>query len=225
MTAANANALFNYPAKAAFGRVIPKSRIYDHARLTKSSRERFVSQVDRITWAYKLAPETINLPEAPGVAEIQVIQIEQRHEALDTSVLAAIDKAIPTPLVFQLRHQQRERMVAAFKRPSESDKAKWVVGEHFIGPWQPVDAPRQPLPIALNLGALYEQLLRHLIPHPARPGEPLAALLQRVEAIRQQQREQQQLEAQLQREKQFNRKVALHAQLRELTQRIEALTA
>jgi hypothetical protein len=225
MTTADVNALFSYPAKAAFGRVIPKNRIYDHARLTKASRERFVSQVDRITWAYKLAPETINLPEAPGVAEIQVIQIEQRHEALDTSVLAAIDKAIPTPLVFQLRHQQRERMAAAFKRPSESDKAKWVVGEHFIGPWQPVDAPRQPLSIALNLGALYELLLRHLIPHPARPGEPLAALLQRVENIRQQQREQQQLEAQLHREKQFNRKIALHAQLRELTQRIEALTA
>lgn len=172
MTATGASPLFSYPAKAAFGRVIPKSRIYEHGRLAKSLRERFVSQVDRITWAYKLAPETINLPEAPGVAEIQVIEILQRHEALDASVLAAIDKAIPTPLMFQLRHQQRERLAAAYKRPSEADKAKWVVGEHFIGPWQSGDAPRQPLPIALNLGALYEQLLRHLIPHPARAGEP-----------------------------------------------------
>lgn len=225
MTAAAASPLFTYPAKAAFGRVIPKTRIYDHGRLAKSLRECFVSQVDRITWAYKLAPETINLLEAHGVAEIQVIEIVQRHEALDAGVLTAIDKAIPTPLLFQLRYQQQERMAAAHKRPSEADKAKWVVGEHFVGPWQPVEAPRQPLPIALDLGALYEQLLRHLIPHAARPGEALTALLQRVDAIRQQQREQQQLEAQLQREKQFNRKVALHAQLRDITQRIAALTA
>lgn len=217
--------LFVYPANAAFGRVIPKNRIYEQGRIAKSLRERFVSQVDRITWAYKLAPETVNLPSSRGVEEIQIIEIVQRHETLDASVLAAIDKAIPTPLLFQLRHQQLERMAAGYKRPSEADKAKWVVGEHFIGPWQPFDAARQPLPIALDLGALYEQLLRHLIPHPARSGESLTTLLQRVEALRQNQREHQQLDAQLQREKQFNRKVVLHAQLREIMQRIEGLSA
>jgi hypothetical protein len=216
---------YSYPAKASFGRVIPKNRIYEHGRLGKALRERFVAQVDRITWACKLAPETTNLPEAHDVQEIQIIELVQRGAELDTQVLLAIDKVIPKPILFHLRYQDRVRMAAAYKRPSEADGGKWVIGEHFVGDWYPENADRQALPIALDLQGLYEQLLRGLLPHPARPGEPIALHLERVEAIRRHQRERSKLDAQLQREKQFNRKVALNAQLRTVNQQIETLTA
>jgi hypothetical protein len=216
---------YSYPAKAAFGRVIPKNRIYEHGHLGKALRERIKVQVDRITWAYTLAPETTNLPEAPGVPEIQIIELHQRGKDLDTQILLAIDKAIPKPILFQLRHGDQVRMAAAHKRPSDADNSKWVIGEHYLGDWYPETADRQPLPIALNLQGLYEQLLRGLLPHPSRPGESIAAHLERVEAIRRHERERAKLEAQLQREKQFNRKVMLNAQLRTVNQQIEVLTA
>lgn len=225
MTRMPTTGLYSYPAKAAFGRVIPKNRIYEHGQLSKALRERFVAQVDRITWAYKLAPETTNLPERGGVQEIQVIEIVQRGEALDDQVLLAIDKVIPKPILFQLGYQQKVRMAAAYKRTSEADSSKWVIGEHYVGDWQAMDAARQPLPIALDLQGLYEQLLRSLLPSPARPGEPIGEHLARMEAVRRHDRERVRLDAQLKREKQFNRKVALNAALRALNQQIEALTA
>lgn len=216
---------YRYPDKAVFGRVIPKNRIYEHGRLGKALRECFVTQVDRINWAYKLAPETVNLPEAPGVQEIQIIELHQRGKDLDTQVLLAIDKVIPKPVLFHLRYGDQLRMAAAHKRPSEADSSKWVIGEHYLGDWHPESANRQALPMALNLQGLYEQLLRGLLPYPARPGESIAAHLERVEAIRRHQRERVKLDAQLQREKQFNHKVALNAQLRTVNQQIERLTA
>lgn len=216
---------YRYPERAAVGVQIPKSRIYGHGQLGKALRERFVAQVERMVWAWKLAPETINLPERAGVQEIQIIELLQRSSELDIAVLQAIDKVIPRPIVFSLCYEDRVRTAAAYKRPSEADGSKWVLGEHYLGDWQPQEGERQPLPVALDLQALYEQMLRGLLPYPARPGEAIAAQLQRVDAIRRHERERARLSQQLQRERQFNRKLTLHAQLRSLNQLIETLSA
>ena len=216
---------YSYPPQASFGRVIPKSRIYEHGRLGKAVRERFVTHVDRITWAYKLAPETTNLPERGGVQEIQILELLQREEELDMQVLFAIDKAIPKPILFHLRHKERVRMAGAYKRPNEAERGKWVIGEYFFGSWYPDHAAGQVLPIALDLQGLYEQMVRGLLPYPARSGEPIMAHLERIEIISRYERERYKLDVQLQREKQFNRKVALNAQLRTVKQQIEALIA
>ena len=64
--------LFSYPKSAELKRVVPKSRIYAHAGSTVALKDRFVREVDQITWAYKLAPETINLPVTKSVTEVQI---------------------------------------------------------------------------------------------------------------------------------------------------------
>lgn len=209
-------ALFSFPAQARVARVVPKSKIYEHGAVSSSLRDKFVRQVEQITWAYKLAPETVNLPARSGVAEIQVFDITQKTAELDEDVLRAIDRAIPLPIIFQLHHEQRTRMVAAFKRPSEADAGKWVIDGYFAGSWLPADSKRQPLPVALDLQGLYEQLLRSLLPSPARPDESLPEQLQRLNRLRSLHSEHTKLDTRLHKEKQFNRKVALNAQLREI---------
>ncbi|HBP1800606.1 TPA: DUF4391 domain-containing protein [Pseudomonas aeruginosa] len=218
-------ALFNFPVQARVARVVPKSKIYEHGPVNSALRDKFVGQVEQITWAYKLAPETINLPARGGVAEIQVFDITLKAAELDEDVLRAIDRAIPLPIIFQLHHEQRTRMVAAFKRPSEADASKWVIDGYFAGGWLPTDGPRQALPVALDLQGLYEQLLRSLLPSPARPGESLAEQLQRLNRLRSLHSERAKLDARLHKEKQFNRKVALNAQLREIQNEIADLSA
>ncbi len=220
-----ASALFSFPAQARVARVVPKSKIYEHGPVTSALRDKFVSQVEQITWAYKLAPETINLSARGGVAEIQIFDITQKTFEVDEDVLRAIDRAIPLPIIFQLHHEQRTRMVAAFKRPSEADASKWVIDGYFAGSWLPADSPRQALPVALDLQGLYEQLLRSLLPSPARPGESLPEQLQRLNRLRSLHSEHAKLGTRLHKEKQFNRKVALNAQLREIQNEIADLSA
>lgn len=208
--------MFAYPKQAEFNRSVPKTKIYAHARPSKRLKELFVAQVGEILWKYKLAPETVNLPPRKGINEIQVFELVLRTPELDPAVLQAIDRAIPFPLVFQLTYGGQVRFAASYKRPSETDASKWVIEASFQTEPQPVDADRPPLPVALDLAGLYEQIVRRHIPLSPRAGEGLADHIARYNALLTKQRAQRQLETRLAQERQFNRKVELNAQLREL---------
>ena len=237
--------LYDWPRAAAFGRVIPKNKVYEHAGANTGLKELFVREVDQIVWSHKLAPETVNLAATKQVAEIQVFRITARTATLDRDVLRAIDKAIPFPLIFEVAHGGRVRLAAAYKRRSEADSARWVVGDYFEGDWQPEEASRAPPPVALNMGTLYEQLLAPLVEGqtarlvsgmgeapqaPLSPvaSEPPVSLEERIaqaETIKTQAREVERIKARLRREKQFNKRVAINAELRAAKQELERLTA
>ena len=59
--AQSGTALFDYPASAAFDKVLPKTKIYAHAKPARRLQQRFTDEVAQIVWKYKLAPETIRL--------------------------------------------------------------------------------------------------------------------------------------------------------------------
>lgn len=237
--------LYDWPRAAGFGRVVPKNKIYEHAEANTSLKNLFVREVDQIIWSHKLAPETVNLAATKQVAEIQVFRITARTATLDRDVLRAIDRAIPFPLIFEVTYGDRVRLAAAYKRPSEADSTRWVVGDYFEGDWLPEDAPRAPLPVVLNMGALYERLLEPLVAGqtarfvtglgegPQTPFTPAEAerpvsLEERIaqaEAIKAQAREVERIMVRLGREKQFNKRVTINAELRAAKQELERLTA
>lgn len=207
--------LFAYPKAARYGRMVPKSRIFGHTKASAKLKQLFVDQVDKITWAYKLAPETINLNATKAVTEIQVFTLKLRTPELDERVLSAIDKAIAFPILFELAHDGSSKVIAAYKRPSEADSAKWVVTDYFSGTWEPVDSPRKPLPTALNLGALYEKLLGSLIGDEIATDQPIAKRVERAEIIAAKKRDISRIQTRLKREKQFNIRVQINGELRE----------
>ena len=75
----------------------------------------------------------------------------------------------------------------------------------------------------LDLVALYAQLLQPLQPHPPHQGESLNVQVARIQLLRTQQQACGKLETRMNREKQFNRKVELNAELRKLKKTIERL--
>ena len=219
---------FDYPKAAAFGRVVPKNRIYEHAGAGAALKDLFVTQVDQIVWMFKLAPETMNLAATKAVSEIQVFGIGLRAGKLDEEVLRAIDRAIPFPLIFELGWSGKRKAIAAFKRPSEADSSKWVSSAYFATDWVSDTAPRQPMPVALDLGGLYDALLTALMPKPLSKaddaGEDIQTRVARMEAIQAKTREVDRIKSRLAREKQFNKRVAINAELRAAQQELERLT-
>jgi hypothetical protein len=207
--------LYQYPPQTALKRVIPKTRIYDGAAASTALRDRFVREVDQITWAHKLAPETLNLPATAAVPEIQVFRVTLKGDALHDDVLRAIDRAVPFPIVFELLAGEYMQSAAAYKRPSEAERGKWVLSDHLHGDWVAQDSPRKPLPVAVNLGALYDRMLSALMPITPVSGEDIETRLERMAAIKAKEREIAQLQSKLKRESQFNIKVTLHGQLAE----------
>jgi len=231
MSRDDAPAIFEYPDNAAFGRVLPKSKIFAFGKPTRRIRNLITSEIAQIVWSYKLAPETLNIPAKPSVPEIQIFTVTLKPTAADDlndDALRTIDRAIGFPIIFELHRStsagDRVRTIAAYKRPSESDSAKWVVSDYFGTDWMPADTPRSPLPVSLDLAGLYERMLRRLLPLYARPGESIQTHVDRQVQVGIKQRECRRLEAQLQREKQFNRKVEINARLRAIRTELEELT-
>ncbi len=217
--------MFAYPRKAEFNRVVPKTKIFAHARPSRRVKELYAAQVDQIIWKYKLAPETLNLPAKDGITEIQVFEIKLRMESLEESVLTSIDKAIPFPLLFHLVREQATliQFVAAYKRPSDADTSRWVTEAMFHTDWQPSGMARPPLPVCLDLAALYALLVRQHLPISPRSGESLGGQALRFLAIQTKEKQCRQLERRLDQENQFNRKVELNAQVRTLRRELDTL--
>ena len=218
-------AFINYPKQAAFGRTLPKNKIYEHSGANTRLKDLFVEQVEQIVWQYKLAPETINLPTKPGVPEVQVFAIQLKTPELNLDVLRCIDNAIQFPIIFELSFDGRTQVIAAYKRPNDSDASRWVLSDYFATDWLLSDIDRAAMPLALDLGGFYEQVLHRLISTPARPQEKLTDLVARVELVAAKQREIEKTASKLTKEKQFNRKVEINASLRQLKTELEALTA
>jgi len=216
---------FRFPDQAAFNRILPKNKIYAYANPGAKIRSLFVSQVSQIKWRYKLSPETIRLAARSGVPEIQIFEIELKTPELGEDVLRCIDKAIPFPIFYELICEGKIKGAATYKRPNEADSGKWVVADYYETDWLPADVKREPLPVALDLGGLYEQMLRALIGEPPRRGESLKDQVARIARIRSMQQEYIKMESRLKKEGQFNRKVEINAKMRSLKRDIDSLIA
>lgn len=214
-------ALFRWPPNAAFGRTVPKTKFYEHGNMRTALRDQFVDDIQRVTWAYKLADDTIRLRGTTAVPEIQVFTVETKGADVSDDVLAAIDKTVHFPIIFEVASGDRVRTAAAQKSLTGRTPA---IGAYFTTDWQPADTPRRPLPTALDLPGLYEAILTALLPVETRAGETVSEATDRLDRARRLQREIAALAKKLRTEPQLNRKIELRRQIKERTAVLTELT-
>ena len=167
----------------------------------------------------------MNLPAGGGVSEISVFQISQRAPELSDKVLTHIDTAMPRATLFELvRPDGSVQVAAAFKRPSEANKAKWVTDAHYRTVWLPPTYERLPMPRAIHLGGLYAAILRAVWPYRAFVGETLEVQAERLAQIKKKEREVERLAKRLKQEPQFNRRVELNEQFKTAQAALRELT-
>lgn len=234
-----------FPESTRVERVIPKNKIYEAANVNAAVTTQFVAQVEQIKWAYKLSAKTLNIEPSKAVPEIQLFELKLKGDVVDEKVLAAIDKAIPFPILFKLIREldndktaeaesaRREvQYVATYKRQSQADNSKWVTSFYAYSDWliEQHDVAKtaqsvswRALPPAISMGELYRGILGLLFPYPLAESESLESAMQRIENIEKTERECYRLQKRLNAEKQFNRKVELNRNLRALQQELAAL--
>lgn len=216
--------VYEFPEKAYYGKLMPKNKVYVYANPRSRIIELFVREVDKITWDYKLSPQTLNVPASGFVKEIQVITIDLKSSNINYDVLKTIDKAIPSPIFFILRANKKFRYTVAYKRQSEADKSKWVISEYFTSDWVKQNQEPQPLPLVLDLKILYETMIKNIIPITPARNENMEEFIGRVERIGIKQRDANKLQVRMRKEKQYNRKVELHTQLGNIKNEIVSLS-
>jgi len=217
--------LYRWPAAAKFGRVVPKSKFYESGAVTAAVREKFVTDVKRITWAYKLADETLHLRGSAEVPEIQVFVLDAKDDDISDDVLTAIDKAVKFPIIFEIKRTTKDdveiRMVACHKQLGAS---KPKLSAYFGTGWTVAETERIPVPISVDLPALYAALISPILPIPVLPGERPHQTAERLAQTAKLEREISVIERRLRTEPQFNRKVELRRELQAATEVLTKIT-
>ena len=71
-----------------------------------------------------------------------------RVQNIDNEILQFIDKLIPSPIIFELVFDDKIKVMATYKRPSQADSQKVVLGNYYATDWQA--ATREDLPMVLS---------------------------------------------------------------------------
>lgn len=119
--------ILNLPVKTVYGKFIPKEKLYNHADINASTKERFVRQIERITWTNKISPETVNVK--PGkYSEIEVFRIDLKDGDIDDKLIQIIDRAIPYPILFVIYYNDYFYLTMPYKDGVN-------IGPYFMSGW------------------------------------------------------------------------------------------
>ena len=91
-----------FPSTAHVGKTMPKDAFYRQLNLSPELKEKFVSDVRRITMEYVLTAESINVDKSDELAEILVLTIQLKKQEFDNRIVETIARQNKHKLVFLL---------------------------------------------------------------------------------------------------------------------------
>lgn len=212
--------LFTLPKPALVNRVIPKNSFeaYSNPKLKRN----FIDHVFRITWLYKLAPETINLP-AKEISEIQIFRIELKQQIDITSVLELIDRVIPYPIIFLVVFQSKMYISAAAKHPHPLNENNSVIDWTFKSGWFNTTAGKYNLNLKKSLDHAFYDFCIQLSGNSSRSNKKMPELIQFHREKATLEKEIKILKANITSSKSFKDKVAFNLQLQSMTKALNQL--
>ena len=74
--------MFELPKNCYVNKFLPKKIFYEKVGVSSGVKDEFVNLVDRITWLYKLSPDTVGIPKTEKIEEIQIFQIDVKEKQL-----------------------------------------------------------------------------------------------------------------------------------------------
>ena len=92
----------NLPKTCEVNRFVAKKKFYEHTNMSETVKNSFINDIEKITWDYKLATDTLNLSKTDNVIEIEIFTINLSNKNIPNSVLKVINKSIPYKILFNL---------------------------------------------------------------------------------------------------------------------------
>ena len=214
--------MLNLPRSTEVNKNIAKNKFYEKADISSALKESFVNDIEKIIWANKLAPKTLNISGSDDFKELEVFHIKLKTAKFNPKILEAIDKAIPYYILFVLEYDGKYQVWLGYKEKSTNGTNKANIVRYFNSKWE------KELNLTLQgnkLESIYENFLSQLS-----DGKIDVASEQDIKDKVSQTIEIEQLEKQIEKlakkmnaEKQFNRQIAIRAQIKELEQQLQIL--
>ncbi|MEC0140925.1 DUF4391 domain-containing protein [Paenibacillus macerans] len=215
--------MFQLPSSTLVNRKIPKNKFYEKLQANHHLRELFTDQVESIIWKHKLSKDTIRLEPKEDIEEIQIFEVHLKVQTYSLELLRSIDKAIPYPILHVLTYDGQAKLAVAYKERNQTDDNRSVVRSYHETDWQPMESIEMNILQGLDLKAVYENIIRQLLPIKVKPEIELTAVLERQAQIDKLTQECQRLESRIRAEKQFNKKVELNMELQRKRKELKQL--
>ena len=213
-----------FPESAHFARRVPKKTFIEKLALDSPVRRSMTDDIQRIEWTYSLKEATIHLLPGKEVQEIEVFTVQLKRKSFDERMLVQFDRQIPYHLLYLMEYGSEVQAWISYKEAATANEA-FRVGTYYHTAWMELSA----LPLAIvgtTLDEVYENFVRQIAGDALQKrtsDETLQASVQAAERIAQLEKAIADVTKRLRKERQFNKKIALHGEKKRLEQEREAL--
>lgn len=198
--------MFELPKACYVNKFLPKKIFYEKVGVSSGVKDEFVNLVDRITWLYKLSPDTIGITKTEKIEEIQIFQIDVREKRIPLSVIKTITKGVQYKILFVIKFNDDFCYSIKVDDIFYTDWNDGVVFDFN----------------AINLEMVYENIVKTVIKE-KQNNKSFNKIIEEKSKINDLEKRISQLRQKIKNEKQFNRKTDLNMELNKLLQEMEEL--
>ena len=200
--------MLDLPKACTVKKFIPKSLFYKKVTMATSVKKEFTDVIGKITWLYKIAPDTLGVNKTDNIEELEIFEIQLKQKQLPKNVIRVITKAIPYPILFVIKYKNDFCYSIKVERIYYSNWNEDITFDFNYN----------------NLNTIYESIVKKIIKE--EDNQSSFTEIISIDAKKQELEKQIiQLKRKITQEKQFNRKVELNQELRKLEQEMEELTS
>lgn len=214
--------ILNFPTSTHVDRLVPKTAFYKHLEINARLKMRFVEDVERIEWLYKLAPSTMNVDEGKVVHEIVVFRVLLKAEDTPDDVFLTIDRQMPRHVVFLLQYADRGRLLLNYKEWADVDKTRFNILKTFRTEWMPLAEVKLEL-AGSSLDNIYEAFAGQISGFGTTNAADTKQILALQDEITRKRRTAEALQKRVRNEKQFAKQMELNCEARALKREIAKL--
>lgn len=204
---------FKLPQNAVVNKFIAKTKFYERASLSSKLQNEFIKKIQKITWKYKLAQDTIGISKTDSVEEIQIFEIVLKEQVIPKNILKVIDKAIPYQILYQFVYKNNTAYGITLKGQilkTMTEKESAAAWNYYFSGWnEDLDFDFT----GIDLEKVYQKLIKAFINNEAKYRGDFDAIIKADNQIKRLEKEIETLGSKIKKEKQFNRKVELNKSL------------
>ena len=209
-----------FPASTEFGKRIPKQKFYENLDVSPVLRRAFIDQIRLVYWRNKLAAG------GKAVTEIEVLEIRLNGPQLDEAVLKQIDKEIPYHILFILTFDGKAQAWIGHKSAAASGSSAFKVNRYYHTDWIPENEIDLRID-GLTLDAVYDNFVKQVAELQGEEWNANCGAAENVAQSLAREKLKKQiaaLEKKMRREKQLNRQMEMHAELKKLQIELRQIT-
>ena len=214
--------ILNYPTSTHVDRLVPKTAFYKHLEINTRLKMRFVEDVERIQWLYKLAPSTMNVDTGKTVHEIVMFLVTLKAEDMPDDVFLAIDRQMPRHVVFVLQYANRGRLLPNSQEWVDANKTRFNILKTFRTEWMPLAKVKLEL-AGSSLDNIYEAFAGQISGFGTTNAADTKQIMALQDELARKRRAAEALQKRVRNERQFAKQMELNSEARALKREIAKL--